>query len=107
MTATRKYELYSKEFRQNSHAVFAQMRASDPVFKQAGLDGSTPIWFVTRYDEAQQILLDDARFVLDPRLVFNEEEQQGIFGMPEPLAAWIESLIIKGRRKRRKNKVSA
>ena len=57
MTEPRKYELYSHAFRQNSHAVFAQMRANDPVFQQIGLDGSTQIWFVTRYAEVQQVLL--------------------------------------------------
>jgi cytochrome P450 len=80
MTETPKYELYSHAFRQNSHAIFAQMRANDPVFNQIGLDGDTPIWFVTRYEEAQQVLLDDERFVRDPTLVFNEEERQRIFG---------------------------
>lgn len=84
MTATPRYELYSHEFRQNSYAVFAQMRANDPVFKQAGMDGSTPIWFVTRYEEAQQVLLDDEHFVRDPTLVFNEEERRSIFGTMDP-----------------------
>jgi len=83
--ATRKYELYSKEFRQNSHAIFSQMRADDPVFKQAGLDGSTAIWFVTRYEEVQQVLLDDEHFVLDAGLVYSEEEQEKIFGRNDPL----------------------
>ena len=84
MRETRKYELYSKYFRQNSYAVFAQMRANDPVIQQTGMDGSTPIWFVTRYDEAQQVLLDDAHFVRDPSLVFSAEEQERIFGTLDP-----------------------
>ncbi len=84
MTETRKYELYSKEFRQDSHAVFARMRAEDPIFKQIGLDGKTPIWFVTRYAEAQQILLDDKHFVRDPRLVFSGEELEQSLGLPDP-----------------------
>ena len=84
MTEARKYELYSKEFRQNSHAVFARMRADDPVFKQIGLDGKTLIWFVTRYDDVQQVLLDDTHFVLDAKLVFNEEERKRLFGEPDP-----------------------
>jgi len=84
MTDTPKYGLYSKYFRQNSYAVFAEMRAHDPVIKQTGMDGSTPIWFVTRYEEAQQVLLDDAHFVRDPSLVFSEEEQKRIFGALDP-----------------------
>jgi len=84
MTEARKYELYSKEFRENSHAVFARMRADDPVFKQIGLDGKTPIWFVTRYDGVQQVLLDDTHFVLDAKLVFNEDERKRLFGALDP-----------------------
>jgi cytochrome P450 len=84
VTEPRKYELYSKEFRKNSHAVFAGMRANDPVFKQMGLDGKTQIWFVTRYDDVQQVLLDDTHFVLDPKLVFDAEELKHRFGEPDP-----------------------
>jgi cytochrome P450 len=80
VTEARKYELYSKEFRQNSHAVFAGMRANDPIFKQTGLDGKTLIWFVTRYDDVQQVLSDDTHFVLDPKLVFDEAELKRRFG---------------------------
>jgi len=80
MTATRKYELYSKEFRQRSHEVFEQMRAEDPVFQQAGLNGTTPIWFVTRYADVEKILLDDEHFVRDMRLVFSEDEMRENFG---------------------------
>ncbi len=85
MTTARKYELYSHEFRQNSHAVFAQMRANDPIFKQTGLDGSTEIWFVTRFEEVQQVLLDDEHFVRDPALVYTAEEREKIFGSPNQL----------------------
>jgi len=61
------------------------MRANDPVFKQAGLDGNTPIWFVTRYDEVQQVLLDDDHFVRDPGLVYSKDELQKIFGALDPM----------------------
>jgi len=80
MTTARKYELYSHEFRQNSYAVFGQMRANDPVFQQMGLDGTTQIWFITRYAEVQQVLLDDEHFVRDSGLVYNAEEREKIFG---------------------------
>ncbi|HXD09035.1 MAG TPA: hypothetical protein VN653_03135, partial [Anaerolineales bacterium] len=84
MTEARKYELYSKEFRKNSHAVFAGMRANDPIYKQTGLDGRTLIWFVTRYEDAQQVLFDDAHFVLDPKLVYDAEELKRLFGESDP-----------------------
>ena len=85
MNSVRKYDLYSKEFRQHSHEVFKQMRANDPVFKQIGLDGNTPIWFLTGYEEVQQVLLDDEHFVLDASLVYNDVERQEKFGaLPDP-----------------------
>jgi cytochrome P450 len=84
MSTIRKYELYSKEFRKNSHATFAQMRREAPLLKQTGIDGKTQIWFVTRYAEAQQVLLDDKHFVRDPQLVFAQEELERIFGKLDP-----------------------
>ena len=85
MATARKYELYSHEFRQNSYTVFDQMRANDPVFKQPGLDGNTQIWFVTRYEEVQLVLLDDDHFVRDSNLVYGEAERENIFGKPNAL----------------------
>jgi cytochrome P450 len=67
-SVSRKYDLYSDAFFANAYATFAQMRENDPVICQPGLDGETPIWFVTRYEEAETVLLDDERFVRDPRL---------------------------------------
>ncbi len=67
-TAARKYDLYSDAFRADTYATFARMREQDPVLCQPGLDGETPIWCVTRYDDAEAVLLDDERFVRDPRL---------------------------------------
>ena len=68
MTEGRKYDLYSQDFFADAYATFAQMRQHDPVFCQPGLDGETPIWWVTRYEDAEAVLLDDERFVRDPRL---------------------------------------
>jgi cytochrome P450 len=70
----RRYDLYSDEFRANAYATFAEMREHDPVLLQAGLDGETPIWFVTRYDDAVAVLLDDERFVRDPAFALSDEE---------------------------------
>jgi cytochrome P450 len=70
----RKYDLYSDVFRTRTHETYAVMREQDPVFRQAGLDGETPIWFVTRHGDVAAVLLDDARFVVDPTLVLSAEE---------------------------------
>ena len=72
-TAARKYDLYSPEFYADAYATFAQMREHDPVFCQPGLDGETPIWWVTRYEDAEAVLLDDERFVRDPQLALPPE----------------------------------
>src|SRR5262245_26782033 len=50
------------------------MREDTPVHLQPGLDGETPIWFVTRYDDVAALLTDNERFVLDPALVFTADE---------------------------------
>ena len=70
MAATgRKYDLYGEDFRADPYRVFAQMRRDDPVVQQPGLDGETMIWFATPYEDVAAVLLDDERFVRDPRRV--------------------------------------
>ena len=73
-TTQRKYDLYGPEFRADPHATFALMREHDPVLRQPGLDPETLIWFVTRHEDVAAILLDDERFVRDPRLALTDEE---------------------------------
>ena len=79
-SVSRKYDLYSEDFFANAYATFAQMRENDPVFSQPGLDGETPIWWVTRYEEAEAVLLDDERFVRDPRLALHAGDARGVRG---------------------------
>jgi cytochrome P450 len=86
----RKYDLYSDTFRASTHETYAAMREQDPVFQQPGLDGETPIWFVTRYDDVVAMLLDDERFVLDPELALTPEE---IEARPNPIPRELEELI--------------
>ena len=82
----RRYELYSPEFRVDPYRVFAQMREHDPVFCQPGFDGESMIWFLTRHDDVAAVLLDDERFVRDPRLALPEEEL-ATQELPAPLQA--------------------
>jgi len=70
----RKYDLYGPEFRADPYATFARMREHDCVFCQPGIDGETMIWFVTRHEDAATVLLDDERFVRDPRRALSGEE---------------------------------
>jgi cytochrome P450 len=50
------------------------MREENPVHVQPGLDGETPIWFVTRYDDVVTLLTDNERFVVDPKLALTHTE---------------------------------
>ena len=87
MAATRKYDLYSDEFRAQTYETFERMRADDPVFCQPGIDGETMIWFVTRHDDVVGVLLDDERFVRDPKLALTPGELAAFSsGMPESFA---------------------
>jgi cytochrome P450 PksS len=85
-TTKRRYELYSPEFRVDPYRVFAQMREHDPVLCQPGVDGETMIWFLTRHDDVAALLLDDERFVRDPRLALPEDELAA-HQLPAPLQA--------------------
>lgn len=74
MSTTQRYDLYSPEFRAKTHETYARMREESPVHLQPGLDGETPIWFVTRYDDAVTVLSDNERFVVDAKLALTEDE---------------------------------
>lgn len=80
----RRYDLYSDSFRASTYETYAAMRERSPVFKQPGLDGTTPIWFVTRHHDVVALLLDDERFVLDPALALTPEELEQ---RPSPIPA--------------------
>jgi cytochrome P450 len=77
----RKYDLYSAAFRADPYSVFARMREQDPIFSQPGFDGTTPIWFITGYDDVAAVLLDDERFVRDPRNALTSEELEARGGL--------------------------
>lgn len=74
MQTARHYDLYSHDFRLTTHATYARMREESPVHLQPGLDGETPIWFVTRYDDVATLLTDNVGFVVDPKLALTTEE---------------------------------
>jgi cytochrome P450 PksS len=74
MSTTQHYDLYSHEFRVATHETYTRMRGESPVHRQPGLDGETPIWFVTRYEDVVAVLTDNERFVLDPALALTQDE---------------------------------
>jgi cytochrome P450 len=94
MEATRKYDLYSPEFRARTYETFARMRTEDPIFKQLSFNGLGMIWFITRHDDAVAVLLDDKRFVRDPALALTPKELEPLrAGAPEALA-FIENHML-------------
>ena len=96
MSTTQRYDLYSHEFRAATHETYARMRAESPVHLQPGLDGETPIWFVTRYEDCVALLSDNERFVVDPTLVLAPEELAALRqGGPEPDPRVNENLLAK------------
>ncbi len=74
MTDQVKYDLYSQQFARNAYDIFKRIRHENPIFQQTGLDGATPIWFLSRFRDIEAMLKDDQHFVLDYRLVIDPEE---------------------------------
>ncbi|MGD2078274.1 MAG: cytochrome P450 [Chloroflexota bacterium] len=76
-----RYDLYGQAFRATAYETYARMRAENPVLLQRGLQ--TPVWFVTGYDEAKQVLADHKRFVSDYRNTLPAKAQAGRTGTPD------------------------
>jgi cytochrome P450 len=70
----RKYDLYSQDFKRSAYKTFELMRGDDPIYRQIGLDGKTPIWFITRYEDVEA-MLRDKRFVRDESLALPPEKR--------------------------------
>jgi cytochrome P450 len=95
MSAAPRYDLYSHEFRATAHETYARMREESPVHLQPGLDGETPIWFVTRYDDVVALLTDNARFVVDPKLALTAAELEAHDAAMTPDERASENLLAK------------
>lgn len=78
MTQTQKYQLYGQEFKAQAFEVYRRMRSENPVFQQPGMDGQTPIWFVTGYEEVDSVLRNDKVFARDMRRAFSAERMEQI-----------------------------
>ena len=72
----RTYDLYSQSMKNDPYPVFDRMRQDDPVFAQPGIDGTTMLWFLTRYDDVELLLRDDHRFVRDQRNALAPEQTE-------------------------------
>ena len=90
---TIKYNLYSQYFRKHAYEIFAAMRTSDPVVRQPGFDGKTPIWFISRFEDVEAVLRDDQHFVLDPKLALDPKVLQQRY-LGTPLSEKIEQHLL-------------
>jgi cytochrome P450 len=70
----RVYDLFSQAVKDDPYPVFDHMRQADPVCLQPDIDGQTPIWFLTRYDDVELLLRDDDCFVRDERNALPPEQ---------------------------------
>ncbi len=68
------YDLYSQDFARHAYEIFTHIRRDSPIFQQPGLDGHTPIWFVSRFADIEALLKDDRHFTLDYRKVFDADQ---------------------------------
>lgn len=64
-----RFDLYSPEAKKNIHEAFRKMREGGSWHRQAGLDGETPIWFVTGFEEVEALLKADRVFKRDFRVL--------------------------------------
>jgi cytochrome P450 PksS len=68
-----KYDLHSRAFKAKAYETYAQTRAENPILLQRGMQ--SPVWYITGYKEAKQVLADDRRFVKDYRNALTPEER--------------------------------
>jgi cytochrome P450 len=73
---TYELEFWSAAFKANAPAHFAQLRADEPV-KLIHLPHRGPVWLVSRYEEAMQVL-KDPRFIKDWRKLTPEQIEQSM-----------------------------
>ena len=72
--------IVSPQFKANPFPLFANLRASQPVFRTT-LPDKTPVWLLTRYDDVATLLKDD-RFVKDKRKAMTPEQLRKLPWVP-------------------------
>ena len=86
------FDLYSQAFKRNPYPTYDEMRALGPLVRNPGLGGG-PIWFVTGFDVAQEVLRDHKRFVKDWRNGLTPEQlaQQP---PPNPISDFLDNHLL-------------
>ncbi len=73
----KRFDIYSAEAKRKIHEIFSQMRTEATWYHQPGLDGETPIWFVSSYEDVEGLLKADKIFLRDFTSVSEDGNQQG------------------------------
>jgi cytochrome P450 len=60
-------ELFGSRFKAEAYAVYARLRAEQPVYRRVNRAGTGATCFITRYDDAVTVLRDSKLFVKDLR----------------------------------------
>lgn len=87
-----RFTVWSAEWRQNPHPLYAQMREEAPIYHAVGPVSGHDFWFMTRYDDCVRVLRDD-RFIKDSDKVLSDE-QRARFGQPDPVFAAINRHML-------------
>ena len=69
------FNIFGPEFKANPYPIYAEMRERCPLYARPLADGSTTIWFVTRYTDVEFMLRDHQTFVKDLRSTMTPEER--------------------------------
>lgn len=77
------FDLHGPGFAADPYPTYAEMRQRCPVHRAVEPDWTnpaslTPIWYITRHDDARAVLLDTETFVKDMRLAFTEAEMAAL-----------------------------
>ena len=100
MSAKPIIDLQGAEYARDPLPAYATMRETCPVYANIepgwmNPERVGPVWYVSRYDDARELLLDTKRFVKDYKLAFSADE---LAQMPPMTGVWelaSESLINK------------
>lgn len=83
---TPRYDLFGPRFKAEAYEVYARMRAETPVYRRVNSTGTSATCFITRYDDAVNVLRDHKRFVKDARNTMTPAEQDALPAEPPLLA---------------------
>lgn len=85
-------ELFDPRFEADPYPDYAAWRREGPVHRTTLPDGF-PLWLVTRYEEAREVLKDHRRFVKDPGTVFGDGASGMVEDVPEEMRPFMRHLL--------------